>query len=121
MIYDYYNAKVDYDPKFDLLSVRKPDAKISYSMRFGSIIIDFQKQEPVGFEFTDAENFLKKLFNSPKLDKNLLNQVTKAKIGLATTQSNLIALIAFVLPNNQEIEAKYVLPKPVSQEIKITA
>ena len=121
MLFDFHTAKVDYDPQFDLLSIRRQDCKVSYSLRFGSVAIDFHKNQPVGFEFADAEAFLKKLFNYPKLSKHLLSQTTIGKIGFAETRGNLIAFLVFVLPGKQQLEAKYVLPQVARQELKVRA
>lgn len=121
MLYDFHNAKINYDPQFDLLSIRRTDCGVSYSLQFGSVIVDYYKNQPVAFEFSEAVSFLKKIFNYPKLNRELLQEIKSAKIGFASTQGNIIAVLVFVLPNKQQIEARYVLPQVAKQETKITA
>lgn len=121
MITNFRNAKFDYDSKFDLLSIKLSGVKPTYSLTYGFVIIDFFKNEPVGFEFADAENFFKNLFNNPQLNKQTLKRITSAKLGFKTTQNTIFAVLVLILPGKHEITAQYAIPKPVEQHAKITA
>ena len=121
MLYDLHKATVRYDLVFNLLSVRRQDSKTTYALRVGSVAVHFHKNEPVGLEFSDAENFLKKMFNKHDLNRGLLSKITSARFGFSTTKSDILILIAFILPNRETINATYTIPNMISKEIAIRA
>lgn len=104
-----FKAAVDYDPQFDLLSVRRPKEKTSYNLVAGNMIFDFYKHELIGFEVQDAKQWLSDVFEKVLPNFTPLD-IQSAKIGMKEKKSLMQMVIMFEI-NNQTLTKEFLLPK----------
>ena len=103
---DLYKAVIDYDEKFDLLSLRRPGLKTTFNLEAGNLVFDFTNRDFVGLEIQDASRWLSDLagagFN--------LSSLTNAKIGFQD-KSNFMRLLLVLSFGSKQMEKELIVQK----------
>ena len=97
-----YNCEVDYDERFDFLSIRRPGFKTTYSLEAGAMTIDMTRKEFVGVEIQNATVLLSELLGA-RISKAQLAGITKAKAGFVE-KNNYLAIIVGLTFGNRTYE-----------------
>jgi len=101
-----FKGRVDYDARFDQLSVRKPDFKSTYSLELGNIALDVSGKELVGIEIRGARQWFADVFGQRINPEELSGAV----VGFADKKSVGVLMLSFFI-GKTELKKELVLQK----------
>ncbi len=103
---ELFRTELDYDSKFDQLSIRRPGFSTTFSLEAGNLVMDFTSKEFVGIEVQDATRWLSDLFGA-KLNPD---KIKAARIGFQD-KSNFVKILVVIQMEGRQMEKEVIVQK----------
>lgn len=108
-----FKVSVDYDPTFDLFSAARPGFKSTYSLEAGKFVLDYFKDDLIGFEIEKAAETLSQLFGFKITKDDIERNIKNVKLGFKKSGNMTTVVVSFIFKNE---EKKAVITIPLSEK-----